>query len=49
MTVPDFIESTIAGILATHHPYHWMIIAVKWVYLHLIVAMWAILLRMFWK
>jgi hypothetical protein len=37
MTPVDFIESTIAGALATHHPYHWIVIAVKWVTIHVAV------------
>lgn len=37
MTPIDFIESTIAGALGTHHPYHWMVVAVKWVCIHIAV------------
>lgn len=40
MTVIDFVESTIAGALATHHPYHWIVIAAKWTCIHLAI-LWA--------
>ena len=49
MTIPDFIESTVAGYLATHHPYHLLMLGLKWFYVHVIAAGFAILIRMFFK
>jgi hypothetical protein len=49
VTVPDFIESTVAGYLATHHPYHMVMLACKWIYLHIVLAGFAVLMRMFFK
>lgn len=37
MTVIDFVESTVSALVATHHPYHWIMVIYKWVALHVVV------------
>jgi hypothetical protein len=49
MTLSDFVEATVAGSLTSPHPWHWLIIAGKWVYLHLLVGAFAIIVRMMSK
>lgn len=37
MTFLDFVESTASALVATHHPYHWLMVAYKWAALHIAV------------
>lgn len=38
MTIIDMCEETVTLALATHYNPHWMVIACKWVALHVVVA-----------